>query len=214
MILGIYGSGGAGKGAKEIADLQGKWSEIVFIDDTVEPDTFKNCKRMPFEQFCEKYSPSDAEVVIAQGEPEFKKLLFKKAKDQGYKLANVIHPSVYVSPDAQLGEGIIAQMGCMIAVDTKIGDNVTLEQYAVVAHDSVIEEHAQISAFVMIAGNCVIGSGTYIGIGVPVRDSITIGKDSIISMGSVVQRNIPDAVIAMGNPARVMKNRDGERVFK
>ena len=214
MILGIYGSGGAGKGAKEIAVLQNKWSEIVFIDDTVSADVFKGCKRMPFEQFCNEYSPTEAEVVIAQGEPEFKKLLFEKVKEKGYSFANVIHPSVYVSPDAKLGEGIIAQMGCMIAVDTQIGDNVTLEQYVVVAHDSIVEEHAQISAFVMIAGHCHIGSGTYIGIGVPIRDSIRIGRDSIISMGSVVQRDIPDSVIAMGNPARVMKNRDGERVFK
>jgi sugar O-acyltransferase (sialic acid O-acetyltransferase NeuD family) len=214
MVLGIYGSGGAGRSAKEIADLQNIWSEIVFIDDTVDAGIFKGIQRMPFEQFKEKYTPHDAKVVIAMGEPEYKIALFSKVRNCGYSFANVIHPTAYISPDAKLGEGIIVQMGSMISVDALIGDNVTLEQYVVVAHDVVIDSHAQISAFVMAAGHCRIGEGTYIGIGVPIRDMITIGKNSIVSMGAVVQRDIPDDVIAMGNPARVMKNRDGEKVFK
>lgn len=214
MVLGIYGSGGAGRGAKEIAESQGMWSEIVFIDDTVPEDVFKGLKRMPFESFKNTYSPSSAKIVIAMGEPEYKILLYNKVKDAGYEFANVIHPSVYVSPDAHLGVGIIAQLGVMIAVDTHVGNNVTLEQYVVVAHDTIIEDHAQISAFVMLAGHSKVGRGTYIGIGVPVRDGVTIGNSTIVGMGSVVQKDIPDNVIAMGNPARVMKNRDGEKVFR
>lgn len=214
MVLGIYGSGGAGRGAKEIADLQGTWSEIVFIDDTVPTDIYKGIRRMPFEAFKATFKKDEAKVVIAMGEPEYKILLYNKAKKAGYEFGNVIHPSVYISPDANLGTGIIAQMGCMIAVDSTIGNNVILEQYVVVAHDAVIENHAQISAFVMIAGHCRIGQGTYIGIGVPIRDKVSIGSNTIVSMGSVVQKDIPDDVIAMGNPARVIRNRDGERVFR
>lgn len=214
MILGIYGSGGAGRGAKEIAELQGTWDEIVFIDDTVPEDVFKGLKRLSFDTFKNTYPRSSAKVVIAMGEPEYKIQLYNRVKDAGYEFANVIHPSVYVSPDAHLGAGIIAQMGAMIAVDAYVGNNVTLEQYAVVAHDTVIEDHAQISAFVMLAGHSKVGRGTYIGIGVPVREEVTIGSNTIVGMGSVVQKDIPDNVIAMGNPARVMKNRDGEKVFR
>lgn len=214
MVLGIYGSGGAGRGAKEIADLQCCWTEVVFIDDTVQADIYKGIKRMPFEQFKSEYPPQSAKVVIAVGEVEDKILLFNKVKDCGYSFANIIHPSVYISPDAKLGEGVIAQMGCMIAVDSCIGNNVTLEQYVVVAHDSVICDHVQISAFVMVAGHCNIGVGTYIGIGVSLRDGINIGSNTILSMGSVVQRDIPDNAIAMGNPARVLKEKGDDKVFK
>jgi sugar O-acyltransferase (sialic acid O-acetyltransferase NeuD family) len=169
---------------------------------------------MPFEQFKERYTTSDAKIVIATGEPEHKVKLFNQVKKIGYNLANVIHPTAYISPDAKMGEGIIVQMGSMISVDAIIGNNVTLEQYVVVAHDAVIEDHVQISAFVMVAGHCKIGEATYIGIAVPIRDNIIVGKNSIVSMGAVVQRDIPDNVIVMGNPARVMKNRDGDMVFK
>lgn len=213
MVLGIYGSGGAGRGAKEIADLQGIWSEIVFIDDTFPEGDFKGVKRIPFEQFRKSYSTENAKVVIAIGEPTYKVLLYNKVKEAGYSLGNVIHPTVYVSPDAKLGEGIIAQMGSMIAVDTIIGNNVTLEQYVVIAHDSAIGNHVQMSAFVMIAGHCKVGEGTYIGINASVRDKTEIGENCIISMGSVVQRNVPDNVIVMGNPARILKEKGDTKVF-
>ena len=36
MVLGIYGSGGLGRGIQEyVAEIE-EWKEIVFIDDTVE----------------------------------------------------------------------------------------------------------------------------------------------------------------------------------
>lgn len=213
MVLGIYGSGGAGRETKEIASLQGIWDKIIFIDDTVSAGLFKGIKRIPFEEFKMQYNCEETKVVIAMGEPEYKIRLYSKVKECGYRFGNVIHPSVYISPYAKLGEGIIAQMGSMIAAGACVGNNVTLEQYVVVSHDSIIEDHVQISAFTMVAGHCKIGEGTYIGIGALVRDEIAIGRDTIIGMGSVVVRNIPDCVIAMGNPARVIKNRDGRKVF-
>lgn len=36
---------------------------------------------------------------------------------------------------------------------------------------------------------------------------VSIGKNSIIGAGSVVTKNIPSYSIAIGNPARVIKNR-------
>ena len=43
---------------------------------------------------------------------------------------------------------------------------------------------------------------------------ISIGNDTIVGMASVVHRDIPDNVIALGNPARPMKNNDDHRVFR
>ena len=64
-----------------------------------------------------------------------------------------------------------------------------------------------------MAGGCVVGCATYIGLSVPVKQGIKIGKNVVVGMGSVVVRDIPDNVIAMGNPARPMKNKDDSRVF-
>jgi acetyltransferase-like isoleucine patch superfamily enzyme len=41
-----------------------------------------------------------------------------------------------------------------------------------------------------------------------------IGHSSIIGMGSVVHIDIPDEVIALGNPTRVVRRNEDKKVFK
>ncbi|MGQ9663250.1 MAG: acyltransferase, partial [Kiritimatiellia bacterium] len=55
----------------------------------------------------------------------------------------------------------------------------------------------------------VIKDYAYIGMGamlVSGRNGITIGEGAIIGAGSVVTRSIPDWKIAVGNPARVIRD--------
>lgn len=214
MVLAIYGAGGAGREVKEIADLQDQWSEIIFINDNAESPMFKGVQCMPFSQFNQNYSPEAAKVIIALGEPQYKISLYNKVKSAGYSFANVIHPSAIISPSAKLGAGITVKAGVIISADAVIEDNVSLQEYMSVGHDTIIHKHAQISAYVVFGGNCEVGDGTYVGLHVPIKEGIKIGAHSIIGMGSVVVRDIPDHVVAMGNPARAMRACDNSKVFK
>ena len=50
-----------------------------------------------------------------------------------------------------------------------------------------------------------IGDGTWLGGKVVVLPGVTIGKHSVIGAGSVVTKDIPDDVVAIGNPCRVIR---------
>jgi maltose O-acetyltransferase len=50
-----------------------------------------------------------------------------------------------------------------------------------------------------------IGENTWLGGGVMVLPGVTIGRDCVIGAGSVVTRDIPDGVVAVGNPCRVLR---------
>ncbi len=50
-----------------------------------------------------------------------------------------------------------------------------------------------------------MGEGTHIGIGACVLPNINIGKWSIIGAGAVVIEDVPDNVIVVGNPAKILK---------
>lgn len=50
-----------------------------------------------------------------------------------------------------------------------------------------------------------IGDNVWLGGGVIVCPGVTIGDDSVIGAGSVVTRDIPAGVVAVGNPARVLR---------
>lgn len=51
-----------------------------------------------------------------------------------------------------------------------------------------------------------IGENTWIGAGVVIVPGVHIGKNTVIGAGSVVTKNIPDNVLAVGNPCRVLRN--------
>jgi maltose O-acetyltransferase len=51
----------------------------------------------------------------------------------------------------------------------------------------------------------VIGDNVWLGGGVIVCPGVTIGGDSVVGAGSVVTRDLPPGVVAVGAPARVVR---------
>lgn len=51
----------------------------------------------------------------------------------------------------------------------------------------------------------VIGDNVWVGGGVIVCPGVTIGADTVVGAGSVVTRDLPSGVIAVGSPARVIR---------
>ncbi len=56
-----------------------------------------------------------------------------------------------------------------------------------------------------IALPITVGNNVWIGTHVSVLPGVTIGNDVVIGAGSVVNRDIPDGVVAAGNPCRVIR---------
>jgi len=51
----------------------------------------------------------------------------------------------------------------------------------------------------------VIGSDVWVGGGSIILPGVTIGSRTVIGAGSVVTKDIPDDVVAVGNPCRVLR---------
>lgn len=55
--------------------------------------------------------------------------------------------------------------------------------------------------------NVIIEDGVWVGCNVTILMGVTIGRGSVIGAGAVVTKDIPPYSIAVGNPAKVVKNR-------
>lgn len=53
-----------------------------------------------------------------------------------------------------------------------------------------------------------IGNRVWIGAGAIILPGVTIGDDSVIGAGSVVTKDVPSGVVAVGNPCRVLRKID------
>lgn len=50
-----------------------------------------------------------------------------------------------------------------------------------------------------------IGKRCWIGAGAIILPGVTVGDDTVIGAGSVVTKDIPSGVVAVGNPCRAIK---------
>ena len=208
---------------KEIVDLATRinkkstgvtWSSICFIDDIRTEDSFYNTSILNFEKALSLSNSNSLECVIAVGEPEARKKLFDKCKKANLKMTNLVDPSAILSTTAILGTGVIACSNVFVSSESIIGDNVLLQPNSSIGHDTIIGNNSVISTFASIAGTCKIGEGTFIGMVTSVKEKISIGNKSIVGMGSAVFKDIPDGMIALGNPARIVKQNENLSVFK
>lgn len=94
---------------------------------------------------------------------------------------------------------------------TMIAPNVTIATAGHPILPELREKAYQYNAPVRIGKNCWIGAGAIL------LPGVTVGDGTVIGAGSVVTKDIPKNVVAVGNPCRVVREigeRDREYYFK
>ncbi len=91
------------------------------------------------------------------------------------------------------------------------GGKVTIGNHVFIGPNCCIAtaEHAidaeQRDAGLEVAKPITIGNHVWLGAGVTVLGGVTIGDNTVIGAGSVVTKSIPENVIAVGNPCKVLR---------
>lgn len=120
-----------------------------------------------------------------------------------------IRPPLYVDYGTQLvvGARVFANYG-LTALDCApitIGDDTQLGPHVQLLTPTHPVEPDARRTKVEAAAPITIGSNVWIGGGVIVLAGVTIGDDAVIGAGAVVTRDVPARSVAVGNPARVIR---------
>lgn len=121
--------------------------------------------------------------------------------------------------NVHLGKGVYANFNLTLVDDTHIyigdytmiGPNVTLATAGHPICPELRQKGLQYNMPVRIGRNCWLGAG------VIVLPGVTIGDNTVIGAGSVVTKDIPANVVAVGNPCRVLRpigEHDGKYYFR
>lgn len=125
----------------------------------------------------------------------------------------VIREQVSAGDRLQVWNSSTVDYGCTIGHGVKLHTNVYLAQY------SVLEDDVFIAPGVSVANDLHPGReysrkrmrgphlrrGAQIGVNVTLLPYVTVGEGAMIGAGSVVSRDIPDGMLAYGNPARPVR---------
>ena len=108
------------------------------------------------------------------------------------------------------GKNVYANFNLTLVDDTHIyiGDNVMIAPNVTIASGThpiapeLREKGYQYNLPVHIGNNCWLGAG------VIVLPGVTIGENTVVGAGAVVTKDLPANVVAVGNPARILRKID------
>jgi maltose O-acetyltransferase len=170
------------------------------------------------------YRPDDAELVAARLTARRLTRLYNTSLETDAasrrklldELFGSLGPKAEIEPpfrcdygaNIHAGERLFINFGCVILDCGKvtIGDQVmfgpNVQLYA--AHHPL--DPVERSSGYEFGGPITIGHRVWIGGGAIILDNVSIGDGSIIGAGSVVTKDIPANIVAVGNPCRIVRS--------
>lgn len=196
----IIGAGGHGKVIADIAVNVG-YQKILFLDNN---EAIYECMGYPVVgkiEDIQKYRGYEA--IIAIGNAEIREKIYNKLLMEGMNIATLIHPTAVVSKDVSIGIGTVIMAGVIVNPGTSIGRGCIINTAATIDHDNILEDFVHVSVGAHLAGTVLVGRKTWVGAGTIVNNNISICSECMIGSGAVVVKDIVEAGIYVGMPARI-----------
>ena len=201
----VIGSSGHAKVVIELLQAMGDQVDFCVGD----PNSASMCMGLPVlngdEHLRRLRDEGYSRAFVAVGSNAIRTRLADLTIRLGFRLVNAVSPQAIISPSASLGEGVAVMAGAVINAQAVVEDLAIINTGATVDHDCRIGRGVHIAPQCGLAGNVIVGAGSLLGIGCKVIPNMRIGSEVTIGAGGVVVSEIPDGVVAVGVPARVVK---------
>lgn len=125
----------------------------------------------------------------------------------GLEPLNAIHRTAFVADNAMIGPGSQILAHAVVCVEANLGTACIINTSASVDHECTLGDGVHIAPGARLAGLVTVKRHSMIGIGAIVLPHITIGENVIVGAGAVVTCDVPDNVIVVGKPAKIVKER-------
>lgn len=204
----VCGAGGHAKVVAEILRLNG-WEVVGFLD-AVSPcrkgEHFYGSKVLGGDEVLEELLRSDVRnVVVGFGDNRLRLKTADRLAGLGFSLLTAVHPNAVCAADVTIGDGTVVASGAVVGPSSAIGRNAIINTQASLDHDCVIHDGSHVGPGAIVTGVVEVGECAWIGAGAVIADHKRIGPDAIVGAGAVVVKDVPEAVLVMGVPARVAR---------
>jgi sugar O-acyltransferase (sialic acid O-acetyltransferase NeuD family) len=119
-------------------------------------------------------------------------------------------PTSIVGSTVTVGHGAYLNAGTVVGAHARLGCHAHVNRSASIGHDCDLGFASSIGPGAVLAGHVQVGPSAFVGAGAVVLPGVRIGTGAIVGAGSVVTRDVPDAVVYAGSPARHLKDQEEE----
>lgn len=206
----IIGAKGFAKEVLEVVHQLKQLDKLGFYDDINVDVPEKLFGQFPVLRTLEEasvyFKTIDNQFTIGIGNPILRKKLYDKFTTLGGVLTSAVSPLAIIGTfDVKIGAGSNVLSGAVFSNGTILGKGCIVYYNSIITHDCTIGDFVEISACVTLLGRSHVGSYSQIGSNTTILPDIKIGENVIIGAGSVVTKNLPDNCLAVGIPAKIIK---------
>lgn len=127
----------------------------------------------------------------------------------------------FVREKCTIGDAVIVGRGVTVENETTIGSYTKIQSQAYITAWMIIEDHVFIAPCVVTTNDNFMGRtaerfkyrkgptirrGARVGANTTLLPGVTIGREAFVAAGSMVTRDVPDATLVMGCPARPVRD--------
>lgn len=207
-VLGILGAGRFSRLIESLAHETGCYAKVVCFDDDAPVDGQRVLGTLDdVPDHVDRGHVQALAIGIGYRHFSLRETLFHKYKDQGL-FATLIHPSAFVSPEAEVAEACIVYSLANIESGTHVGPNVVVFNQTSLSHDVVVRAHSFFSVGINMGGGVQFGQRVFVGVGSTLINDISIGDDCCICAGTMVSKDLPARTYVVGNPMRTIRRPD------
>ncbi|MEU8300243.1 NeuD/PglB/VioB family sugar acetyltransferase [Micromonospora sp. NPDC048909] len=143
--------------------------------------------------------------LIGVGDGSVRARIDQLASRNGRRAGSLVSPAATVGARCTLGDGSVVWPGAILTTDVRLGRHVHVGTGATVSHDTAIGDFATLLPGCRVAGSSRVGRGATIAAGATVVDNISIGRNAVVGAGAVVVQDVPENVVVVGVPARILR---------
>lgn len=136
--------------------------------------------------------------------------VIEKLTKQGGVVPTIVHPSAHISRFASIAEqGAVIGDRVELQNDVIVEKNVIIRSDVTVCHNTTIKEGVFVGPKALVGAYITIDEFAYIGQGAILISGKAehVGNHTLVGAGAMVTKPLPENVVAVGSPARIIKQR-------
>lgn len=147
--------------------------------------------------------------LLTQGTMSLRKELTEKILAGGGIIPTIIHPLASISKYSEIGDGCLVGPYTVVQAQCKISNGVIVRDQVLICHGTTIDDYVFVGPKSLVGAMLHVREQAFIGQGsILISSKATeIGKNVLVGAGSLVTKPVPDNVVVVGSPARVIKQR-------
>lgn len=211
----FWGATGQSKVLREIIESQGMRLVALFDDTVGLAPPFSDVPlyegRGGFESWrSDVAEASDVGFLVAIGGEHgvARVRIHRYLEGHGLRPVIGVHRRAFVAGNVQLGGGSQVHAQAAISVEARLGISCIVNTSATVDHESVLGDGVHVAGGARLAGVVHVENYATIFTGAIVVPRVHIGEGAVVGAGAVVLDDVPAWSVAVGNPARVVRERE------